>query len=324
MRFLKDIAGRRRIENIARTHNLPIWWIQSAVIEHLPCRRFLENGRLWQFDFNIFDKKSVATILDKSVVVPEYYIVQNVSRNDFFQRLQMSAFGGSPVAEMEEKELFPEGILNDTCFTVLGNPIDIWDPKLGFNTHTVVLDSGLLYQWKIASLYHINDHSSWYKSDLFNLLPLWNIYQKIKLMNTPDNLNDPTDETKARLEDHYNNLESGRVTLREKIWEYHLEKKSEIENVRTTPSNTPRFTILDSFRYRNGQHYVYSPIEPLFYRAALRNSKLAMKWHQEYSKTSEHNAMHKEIEYSLMTIISANSCLEAYINMIIERYPTKP
>jgi hypothetical protein len=34
--------------------------------------------------------------------------------------------------------------------------------------------------------------------------------------------------------------------------------------------------------------------------------------------------MHKEIEYSLMTIISANSCLEAYINMIIERYPTKP
>jgi hypothetical protein len=93
MRLLKDIVGRRRIENIARRHNLPIWWVQSAVIEYLPCRRILENGRLWRFDFTIFDKKSVGAISDKSVVIPEYYVVQNVPRNDFLQRLQMSAFG---------------------------------------------------------------------------------------------------------------------------------------------------------------------------------------------------------------------------------------
>jgi hypothetical protein len=69
--------------------------------------------------------------------------------------------------------------------------------------------------------------------------------------------------------------------------------------------------------------FCYSPIEPLFYRAALRNCKLAKKWHDEYYKGSDPNAMHKEIEYSLTTIISAVSCLEAYINMVIELYPTK-
>jgi hypothetical protein len=81
---------------------------------------------------------------------------------------------------------------------------------------------------------------------------------------------------------------------------------------------------LDAFRYQDGKYHVYSPIEPLFYRAALRNCKLAKRWYEEYLKTSEQNAMHKEIEYSLMAIISSDSCLEAYINMVIELYPTKP
>ncbi len=73
--------------------------------------------------------KAFDTICDKKVVIPEYYVVQNIRRQDFVERLHQTAFGGSPVAEMEEKDIYPEGILNDTCFPVLGNPIDVCPPS---------------------------------------------------------------------------------------------------------------------------------------------------------------------------------------------------
>jgi hypothetical protein len=258
------MLGQRRIEKIARRHNLPSWWIQSVIIEYLPCRRYLENGSLWVFDFTIFDKKIISTFRDNRVVIPEYYVVQNMRRQDFVEKLHQTAFGGSPVAEMEEKDIYPEGILNNTCFTVLGNPIDVWDPKLNFHTHAVVFDNGSLYQWKIAELYNMDEHSSWFKSDLFNLIPLWKIYQKITQMNRPEILNHPTAEAKARLEEYYNELERARIPLREKIWEYHVRKRKEIEDKNTAPSTIPRFTILDAFKYREGEYHVYTPVEPLF------------------------------------------------------------
>jgi hypothetical protein len=167
-------------------------------------------------------------------------------------------------------------------------------------------------------------YSSWFRSDLFDLMPIWTIFQKIVSMNKPEILSNPTNEAKARLQKYYNELEKVRIPLRQKIFEYHLKKKGTVENKKINPSSIPRVTSLESFRYRGGEYQVYSPVEPLFYRAALRNCKLAKKWHEEYLKKSGQNEMHKEIEYSLVTIISSASCLEAYIKMVIKRYPTKP
>jgi hypothetical protein len=308
---------------LAQKLNLPRWWIRSVIVEYLPCRRYLENGSLWVFDFTKIDRKSLINITDKRVIIPEYYIVQNIRQRDLLERLSQAMLGGSPVAEMEEKDMYPEGILNDTCFPILGNPIEVWDPKLNFHTHAVVLDNGVLYQWKIADSFQKN-HSSWFKSDLFDLTPLWNIYQKILRMNKPKILKNPTVEARSKLDRYYNRLEKVRVPLRKKIWEYHLQRKNTVKSIKKTPLTIPRFTALDSFKYQDGKYQVYSPIEPLFYRAAFRNYKLAEKWHKEYLRTSGQTEMHKEIEYSLMTIISAVSCLEAYINMVIKRYPTKP
>lgn len=284
----------------------------------------MENGSLWVFDFIIVNKKSLINISNKRVIIPEYYIVQNIRQRDFLERFRQATLGGSPVSEMEEKDMYPEGILNDTCFPILGNPIEIWDPKLNFHTHAVVLDNGVLYQWKIADIFQIKKHSSWFKSDLFDLNPLWNIYQKIVQMNKPEILSNPTVDARTCLEKYYNELEKVRIPLRQKIWEYHLQRKNTVESKKKNPPTIPRFTTLDSFKYKDGKYQVYSPIEPLFYRAAFRNYKLAEMWHREYLKTSGQTEMHKEIEYSLMAIISADSCLEAYINMVIKRYPTKP
>jgi hypothetical protein len=200
----------------------------------------------------------------------------------------------------------------------------VWDPKLNFHTHAVVLDNGRLYQWKIAELYNINESSSWFRSDLFDLVPLFNIYQKIIQYNKPDILKNPTKELREKVESSYKELEEVREPLRQRIWDYHIKMKNSKINIKSTPSKIPPFTILDAFKFNNGGYQIYSPIEPLFYRAALRNCKLAKKARDEAIKNKEHNAILNEIEYSLMTIISAASCLEAYINMITEKYPTKP
>jgi hypothetical protein len=115
-----------------------------------------------------------------------------------------------------------------------------------------------------------------------------------------------------------------RKPLRQKIWEYHIQMKNSKKDNKNTPAEIPHFTILDSFRFDDGGYQIYSPIEPLFYRAAIRNCKLAKMARDEVIKSREHNAILKEVEYSLMTIIAAASCLESYINMIIEKYSTKP
>src|SRR5437016_12048065 len=107
---------------------------------------------------------------------------------------------------MDEKDIYPEGILNNTCFPVLGNPIDMWDPKLNFNTVAIVLDDRSFYQWKIAQLYNINEHSSWFKSELFDLLPLFDIYQKIIQYNKPDIRKNPTRAQRERVQLLYEEL----------------------------------------------------------------------------------------------------------------------
>ncbi|MFL6432115.1 MAG: hypothetical protein ACJ71O_00085 [Nitrososphaeraceae archaeon] len=261
---------------------------------------------------------------EKHVVIPEYYIVQNIRPDDYRQRLLLTAFGSSPVAEMDEKDLYPDGILNDSCFPVLGNSIDIWDPKLNFHTHAVILDNGSLYQWKIAEIYNISEASSWFKSTLFDLVSLFNIYQKIIQYNKPDILKNPTQEQREKVQSYYEELEEVREPLRQKIWDYHIEIKNSKRDNKNAPSPIPRFTILDSFRFDNGGYQIYSPIESLFYRAALRNCKLAKVARDEVIKNREDNSILKEIEYSLMTIISAACCLESYINMIIQKYPNTP
>ena len=90
------------------------------------------------------------------------------------------------------------------------------------------------------------------------------------------------------------------------------------------PSSIPRLTILESFKVENGKYSVYSSLEPLFYRSALRNCKLSKQAHNKVLEDGEDASILAEIEYSLLTIISATTCLESYINMIIDKYPTKP
>lgn len=93
---------------------------------------------MWTFDFKLIHDKLIETLPERHVVIPEYYVVQNIRPKDFRQRLLLTAFGSNPVAEMDEKDIYPNGILNESCFLVSGNSIDVWDRKLNFHTHAVV------------------------------------------------------------------------------------------------------------------------------------------------------------------------------------------
>jgi hypothetical protein len=137
--LLNERYRLRLINKLVRKYNLPPWWVQSVIVEYFPCRRFLENESLWTFDFKLINDKLIETLPIKHVVIPEYYIVQNIRPEDFRQRLLLTAFGSNPVAEMDEKDIYPDGVLNESCFPVLGNSIDVWDPKLGFHIHAVIL-----------------------------------------------------------------------------------------------------------------------------------------------------------------------------------------
>lgn len=119
----------------------------------------------------------------------------------------LTAFGSNPVAEMDEKDIYPNGILNESCFLVSGNSIDVWDRKLNFHTHAVVLDNGSLYQWKIAEVYNINETSSWFKSPLFDLVPLFKIYEKMIQYNKQHILKNPTLGQRKKVQLFYDELE---------------------------------------------------------------------------------------------------------------------
>ena len=104
--------------------------MQSVIVEYFPCRRFLKDSKLWLFDFDMLTDKLIETIPKKHVVIPEYYLVQNIRPDDFSKRIMLAAFGGNPITAMKEEDIYPDGIVNDTCFPALGNPIECMGSKI--------------------------------------------------------------------------------------------------------------------------------------------------------------------------------------------------
>lgn len=315
------VYGTERVKRIAKKFNLPYWWTESVIIEYFPCRRFLNDGELWTFDFNIFEEKLVNSICDKHVIIPQYYIAQNIKPEDLSQRTLLNIIG-SPTIPLKKEDLFPEGKLNHTAFPYLGNSISMWDPKLNFHTHAVILDGDSFYQWEVAQLdSQFTKTSSWFKSQLFDLIPLWEIYSKLMQYRTQEIFSNPTKEIRKKVEDDYKKLEAIRKPLREEIWKYHIKKKGGIANI-SIPSTfiPPKLTVFDTFSLMDGKYQVRTHLEPLFYRFALRSLKLSKNAHENFEKSQDQTFALAEMEYSLITIMASASCLESYINFIIQEY----
>lgn len=313
------IYGEERIRKISKKLDLPLWWIKSLAIEYLPCRRFAEGGNLWIFDFEIFDESLIDQIKLKRVVIPQYTLFQNIDPTDLAYRAP-KLIAGESMLPLDNIDLIPEGIVNKTVFPFGGKTIDSWDPKLGFNQYAVVFDNGYFYQWKIAELYIINERSTWWKSEKFNLIPLWKVYEQlINCLN--EDLENSNPELIANIMKLYDKLEKAREPLRLKIWNYHKQNRIRYNIAKGNVSEPPLASFFDSIRVTNSGYEIESHLEPLFYRAAIRNYSMAEEARkQQNDPETKYEAIIDEIEYSAMCIISDTSCLESYINYIIEKY----
>ena len=318
-----SIYGIKCIEKFAKKYNFPYWWVESVFVEYFPCRRFFVDGELWTFDFNLVPKNLIENITEYNVVIPGYFIAQNIRPKDLGRRTVLGSIG-SPITPLSKEIIYPEGKLNNTAFPFLGNPIYEWDHKLNLHSHAIVLDNGDLYQWKIAELVSpYEKNHSWYKSDLFDSRSLFDVYMKLNQLRTQDNFRKPTDQLRQTARKIYDELENVRKPIRKKIWEYHQIQKSKHSNSTSSFLTPPTVTEFDSIILDNGTYKVRTNLEPLLFRSAIRNYNLAKQVNESFNQSKDANQRLQEVEYSLMTIVAVTGCLESYINMIIMEHAQK-
>jgi len=316
------VYGIERVTKIAESLSLPYWWVESVIVEYFDCRRYAENGELWTFDFNKFDEKLIDTILDKKVIIPHYYLVQNVRPEDLAKRT-LIAMIGLPYVPLDEADLIPEGLVNKTCFpSPVRNDISVYDQKLDFNQTAIVYDNGIFYQCKIAEFYEIpSKHYGWWKSDLFDLGELFDINRKLQDYRNSGVLKKPTPQVIDEIQKDYEKLEEIREKLRWKILEYHDKKKLDYDPTDVDVPKPPMLSYFEAVKLTKDGYMVKTHMEPLFLRSAIRNLQRARTARQKRdTNPDDYEALLDEIEYSAMCIISATNCLETYINYVISKY----
>jgi hypothetical protein len=322
---MQRVYGLDKVSEISNKLSLPSWWIESVLVEHFECRRFAEDGELWTFDFTRITGKNLDDISRIKVVIPHYFLLQNVRPQDIARRMTLLMVG-APVIPLDEADLIPEGLVNNTAFpSPMRNDISVWDPKLAFHQTAIVYDGGIFYQWRVAEMDKIlGSNSGWFKSDLFELKDLYYIYQKLQAYRNSGELKNPNSKLRESIANDYQKLELVRQPLRRKILEYHAEHKDNYDIELAKVPDPPRLSLFEAVKLTKEGYYVKTHMEPLFLRSAIRNLQRARAARKKMVQTpDDEEALLDEIEYSAMCIISATNCLESYINYIIAKYLEK-
>jgi hypothetical protein len=324
-RISHPIYNYRRLIGISNKINLPLWWVELLVIEYFDCRRFVENERATIFDFGIFDKSLIKTLKNYKVIIPSGHIfMHNVRPIDLSYRTP--ALVTEAYAEpLDKADLIPEGVMSRNVFPFRGNDLSVSDPKENFNWYAVVHDDDGFYQWKIAELYDIDGKSTWFKSDLFNLLPLWKLNKRIfecknKIFNKEGN----NIQIRKELIKLFSSIEKARQPLRKKVLEYHNKRKKSESNSFVVDQVPPLLTFIDTLKPSANGYVIETHLESLFYSASLQNCLYAEKARKQQQDSSlYHKALLDEIKYSALCIICSVTTLESYINFIFSKYLIK-
>jgi len=272
-------------------------------------------------------EEQIKEIPTKKVVINGSILFHNIRPEDLKARMLLGLIG-TPMIPLGKDIIIPEGLVSSYSFPFQANPIDVWDPKLGFSSYAQILDEGSLYQWKIAEFsadYHPDPHKGWFRSDFLDLESLRIINDELQVLrNEPIPTDTPALETlRSRINEKYDGLEKERKTIRQKVLEYHQSKQQSLVVAETglLAKPPPVVTYLDSIQISDGKYRIRSHIEPLLYRSALKNLTEAKKI-IEKRKTREFEAVLivDEIEASALCILAVVSCLEAYINFVAQEY----
>jgi len=220
----------------------------------------------------------------------------------------------------KESDVLPEGLVSINAIPFMGYQIQKVDLKTGFWTHAIVRDGNRFYQWQISELYNRTDKQSWFKSDLFDLLPLWDLEEKI--YDCHNNIKSKTDtELRAKLIELYDRLEQIRQPIRQKILEYHNEKKVTVDPSKVVDESPPLLTFIDTLKTSKNKFEIESHLEAIFYLASIENcnrGKDARK--AQKNRSLYHEALLDEIKNAALCIICTVTTLESYINYVIGKY----
>jgi len=304
-----SIFGLDKITKILNLTKLPEWWIRGLFVEYLDCRRFFYDEELWTFDFDLPTAEQVKLVLDKKIILPGYFIVQNIRPDDLGRRTALGSVG-SIIAPILREVIFPEGKLNDSAFPFYGNELVVWDWKLTLHGSVVVNDDGQLYCWKIAEL-----DKGKFESSLFDTNGIESVYEGLKKIRTQENFANPFNELKQQASELYQKLELEREKIRQTLWDYHLKRKNETKDNPVT-GIPPKLTEFDTIDIEDGKYVIHSVLEAILYRSAIRNYKMCKTIKDGGDQGTGQDIL--EIEYAMMTIVVAVGCLESYVNKIIK------
>lgn len=302
--------------------NLPGWWVEAIAIEHADCREFANRDEIWTFNFSRLSADILEAAVQQHHVVVYGVIWHNVHADVFRSRAIERLISNVPAPLVKEpNDAIAEGPISDYHFPFLGNPIDVWDPKLNFSTHFQVLDEGQLWQWHIADFVPVEGrtYGKWMSSEV-DLEPLDQIHDRLASLRNPVIKPDEPGYAnfKLKVESFYRWLDEIRQPILHALESVHRAKcLAQASSSKVTKGTPPLLSRFETFTVRNREIYSRFFAAPVFFRAsrqhASRSEELVMSVHTDPEVAQKLDEIYQE---RAVAIILGVACLEAFINSL--------
>ncbi|NQE06117.1 hypothetical protein C5S32_09630 [ANME-1 cluster archaeon GoMg1] len=315
------------IETVAQKMKLPCWWVEAIAIEYTECREYATRDEIWTFNFDKLSEYDLEEAVRSRHVVVHGTLMHNVSADVWSSRAIERLVSNIPVGLCEQPDdVIAEGLVSDYHFPFIGNPIDVWDPKLSFSSHFQVLDNGQFWQWHIADFVQVKGrhYGKWTSSEV-DLEPLDQIREKSALLRNPAIKPGEPGHTdfKVEVEKFYQWLNDLRRPILDALWDIHVRKRrAQSSFPKVTKCIPPQLSRFESFTIRNGEIYTKFFAAPVFFRSCRQHAIEAEKLVSSGDKQGSAAKLDDIYQERANAIILGAACLEAFINDLgFEHFP---
>lgn len=297
--------------------NFPDWWLQAIAIEYLECRDFTKGDRLGLIDFSLVKKSDLDKALKEYKIVSYGTLIHNVAPEVFQVRTLHSLFNPvtKPIVNGDEFAVQPHGIVSNTHFPFLGNPIDVVDPIESFGSHIQVFDGEDLYQWKIAKFEGVQgrNYGRWV-SDYVDLKNFDSTYAEFQDLMRLRHQN--FDEYLKGVKAYVDKIKGYRSKVFNELLDVHEAlKKENSSRKKIVQYRPPLLSNFETMEIRDGEIFTIFSAAPIFYRAALKHRHVAEEIYNKNKQFTAH-ILDEIYEERIQAIIMAMTCLEAVVNEI--------
>lgn len=315
------------VKAIAEKMKLPDWWVQAIAIEYADCREYATGDEIWTFNFDKVSGRDLEQAVRSHRAVVFGTLVHNVHESVWSSRAIERLVSDIPVRLAEDfGDVCAEGPVSDYHFPFLGNPLDVWDPKLDFSSHFQVLDEGRLWQWKIAEFVPVagRNYGKWVSSEI-DLESLDQVHEKLaSLRNSVIKPREPGHgDFRANVKKFYDWLGEIRRPILSALENVHVSRRAQANFSKVTRGEPPLLSRFEMFTVRDGQLCTKFFAEPVFFRGcrqhATKAEELAASLKDDRDLVPRLDEVYQE---RAGAIILGAACAEAFINGLgFERFP---